>query len=71
MDAWGVGNVADNFAFIGIHHHHVGAARNKQAPAGRIDGEIIPATLAAKLHFFNQVIAGFARRALARRLLAP
>src|ERR1700730_4205423 len=65
MHAWRIRNITNNFTFVGIHHHDVGPARYKQAPAGRIDGEIIPATLAPQLHFFNEVISGFAHRAFA------
>jgi len=55
-----VGDIADDFALIGINNDEVCAARNEQAMGGGIDFEVIPAAGAAEFYFFGEMIAGSA-----------
>src|SRR6185437_10542283 len=39
---------ARDLAAVRVHHHHVGAARDVEAPGGAVDVEVVPAALTAE-----------------------
>jgi hypothetical protein len=53
-----VRDVADHRPGIGVDHHHVRAVRNEQTARGRVEGEIVPAAVAAELDRADQPVAG-------------
>ena len=52
-----VGDVADHRARVGVHDHHVRRARDEETVSLRVEGEGVPAALAAEFELLHNVIA--------------
>lgn len=58
MHAGGVGNVAHHLAVPDIEHNHVRGARDEEPLRVRVEGQVVPAALAAQRDLLEQVISG-------------
>ena len=56
-----VRNVAHDRIAVGIDDHHMGAVGHVEPMSGRVDGEIVPATIATNRNLLGHVIGGTRR----------
>ena len=58
VNAWRIGDIADDLAGVDIDDDDMGRVGNVEAARGRVDGEVVPPALAADFDFAEKVVTG-------------